>query len=338
VEKGSQDMNTITTIRSPAAIAVGVFFTGVTSWVLLEDVFRHGASVNTKHVMTLAVLAGTIFFGHTMWQELRAWRLGTAFGCIVLFLAGTTTCVLMSAGRNAEVVTNKTLAANSVNTERQRAARDRDEASARYSAALTAEEAECGSGDGIKCQAKRATRKSRREDLDAAEAALRNLRPEQIANADLRAAAQLLSRLPLVTTTAEKTEALLQLFLPFMLSLFCEVGAIVGYSVGLGHRTAMPRIATPANDQQLPPKLPATERRQQLPRSSDAEMVLKALQRAGRPVSNAELATLLGVTPGEASKRVLACRQLLRVERVGRYVAISPAKLASTSASVHRLY
>ena len=125
-------MATNTVVRSHSAIAVGGFFTLVTAYVLLEDVFRHGAPFTTKHLMTLAVLAGTVYFGHRWWTEMAAWRLGTMLGCTVLFVAGTTVCVLMSAGRNAEVVTNKVLVANSVNTDRERTRTDRDEAKTRY--------------------------------------------------------------------------------------------------------------------------------------------------------------------------------------------------------------
>ena len=110
-----------TVVRSPSGIAGGGLFTAVTAYVLLEDVARHGAPLTTQHVITLAVLAGTIYFGHRRWAEFSAWRVGTMLGCAVLFLAGTATCVIVSAGRNAEVVTNKGLAANAQNTDRRRA-------------------------------------------------------------------------------------------------------------------------------------------------------------------------------------------------------------------------
>jgi DNA-binding Lrp family transcriptional regulator len=49
---------------------------------------------------------------------------------------------------------------------------------------------------------------------------------------------------------------------------------------------------------------------------------------AGRPVTNAELARLMGVSPPEASKRITELRHLLeqgvlRKERVGREVRLS---------------
>ena len=312
-------MATNTVVRSHSAIAVGGFFTLVTAYVLLEDVFRHGAPFTTKHLMTLAVLAGTVYFGHALWRELRAWRLGTAFGCVALFLAGTATCVLMSAGRNAEVVTSKVLAANSVNTDRERTRNDRDEAKTRYLAALKAEETECSTGSGEKCQAKRITRKLRREDYDAAEIALRKQAPEQIANSDIRAAAELVARLPFVTASVVAVEALLQLAFPFLQSLFCEIGAVVGFAIGIGHAATQSR--------RLPPPLPKfppqpTAATVSAP-ETDAATVIAALAKAKRPLTNDELAAKLGVTKGEASKRVTALNGAVRRIRMGRHVQIS---------------
>jgi hypothetical protein len=304
-------------VRSWSAIIVGVFFTAVTAYVLLEDVFRHGAALTTKHVMTLAVLAGTVYFGHRWWAEMRAWRLGTMLGCAILFAAGTLTCVLMSAGRNAEVVTNKTLAANAVNTDRARVHNDRDEAKARYLAALKAEEAECASGQGEKCRSKRITTTLRREDFDAAEKVLRGQKPEQIANADIRAAAELISRLPYVTASVVAIEALLQLAFPFLQSLFCEIGAIVGFSIGMGHAAKVARLPPPLP--KVPPQFPVeTEVRH----GSADDAVIAALAKTEGPVSNDELAALMGVTKGESSKRVAALNGVIQKDRVGRKVAI----------------
>jgi hypothetical protein len=57
---------------------------------------------------------------------------------------------------------------------------------------------------------------------------------------------------------------------------------------------------------------------------SDLERtVYAAMILAGRPVSNAELARFMNVSPGEASRRVKALDGVLRKERVGREVRIS---------------
>ncbi len=333
---------TTTTVRSMSAIVVGVFFTAVTGWILTEDVLRHGAPVTTKHVMTLAVLAGTVFFGHALWREVRAWRIGTALGCTVLFLAGTTTCVLMSAGRNAEVVTNKVLVANSVNSGRESAQRDRDEARLRYQAALKAEEAECSDGNGTKCQAKRITRTLRRDEYDAAEATLRTQRPEAIANSDIRAAAELLSRLPYVTANVSALEALLQLAFPFLQSLFCEVGAIVGFAIGLGHTKRQTPLVCPPETvaSTVAATVPATEepatvgegwtpmsvaQARELAKRARAEDLFQELRAARNPLCNDELAKRLNINKGECSRRVTALKEagLLHRQPAGRYVAIS---------------
>lgn len=347
-------MSTTTTVRSWPAILAGVFFTGVTAWVLLEDVY-HGAPINAKHIMTAAVLAGTILFGHWVWHELRSLRLGNAFGCAMLFLAGTCTCVIMSAGRNAEVVLTKALNAKNSNTDRYQAQLDRDEAKRRYTAALDAETGECSSGNGGKCKAKRETTRLLRNDLNAAEAKLVVQRPEQIANADLKAAAGLLTKLPYVTVDATTMESLLQLFFPFSQSLFCEIAAICGFSIGFGsaprrrrefpdlpllpQRSAedaviVPPVATPAsvsvpvvstetvNAEPLKPSAAYLKAKKQKP--TDAQLVLTALEQAGRPVSNDELAALCQVSKGESSKRIANCGDAIVIKRIGRHYAISP--------------
>ena len=337
---------------------MGVFFSLITAFVLLDDVFRHDAPVNTKHVMTLAVLAGTIYFGHRLWPELRRIHLGTSLGCVLLFLAGTTTCVLMSAGRNAEVTTTKSVQANSVNTDRQRALRDRAEAKrvyeqaasgddlsvreakGSYDAAMLAAQTECQTGDGPACKAKRATTAERRkaledaqanlrilaqlrkEDLDAAETRLAAQKPEQIANADIKAMAALIAQLPYVTARVEAIEASLQVAFPFLQSLFCEIAAIVGFSIGFGHRKSVVPEAT-VSASKLPPPLPETRPATKAQRVVPADPVIEALRQARRPLNNDELAAAMQVTKGESSKRVTELNGAVQRIRMGREVQIS---------------
>ena len=312
-----------TIVRSWSAMAVGVAFTLVTCFVLMDDILRHNASVTTKHVMTLAVLFGAIYFGHRWWLELRQLRVGTTLGCAVLFLAGTLTCVVMSAGRNAEATMTKAAEANSANGDRTRAHTDWAEAKASYAAALAAETAECASGAGAKCSAKRITRMVRRGELDEADAKLRMQRPEQIANGDIKHAANLFAQLPFVAAEARVIEATLLLLFPFIQSLFCEIAAIVGFSIALGHRKVKVIEASVVDDKKA---LPIPEKLSPLKIKTvkdEAEEVIAALKKAGRPVSNEELAGLMAVSPGEASKRVSSLNGRVRRVRVGREVAIS---------------
>lgn len=348
-----------TIVRSWSAIAVGVFFTLVTAWVLLEDVY-HGAPINSKHVMTAAVLAGTIFFGHAVWRELRSIRLGNAFGCAMLFLAGTCTCVIMSAGRNAEVVLTKALNAKNSNTDRTQADLDFKEAKARYLSALNAETLECNSGSGSRCKAKRETTRVLRADLNVAESKLATQKPEQIANADLKAAAGLLTKLPYVTVDEATMESLLQLFFPFSQSLFCEIAAICGFSIGFGHSSGARRRQFPDDIPRLPaasvqdaviiPPAPVrtpetgvaapvsfspdTEHRKPVVskpkrvRPTDVQLMHEAINRLGGVAnSQDELAEAMSVGKSEVSKRVRACGDFVLVQRVGNChrVIINPA-------------
>ncbi len=336
-----------TIIISKSAMAVACVFTGVTAYVLLEDVFRHGAAINVKHVMTFAVLLGAIYYGHAAVPQFRAGQYKNALGALFLGVLGTLTCVLMASGRNAEAVNNKVLAANDANTDRARVLTDRNEAKARYLSALKAEDTECASGDGAKCRAKRVSTTLRRQDLDVAEAALRKQPAEVVANGNIKASAELISKLPYVTASTEAIEAALLLIEPFFLSVFCELSAIVGFGMALGYRQAP--VAP-----QLPPPVPLTavaepvapvvepvvepaidpewvpislKQAQELARRARAEAVFEALREAA-PLSNDELAARIGVDKGQCSRRVTDLQSAGLVRRVpapgnGRYVAIT---------------
>lgn len=321
-----------TTIRSFPSILVGVFFVGVTGFVILEDVLRHGAPITTRHVMVGAVILGTVFFGHAMWSEWRARRWLQAVGCCLLFALGTVYCVLSSAGRNGEVIANKALAAAAVNVNRDIARTDLDDARRRYEQATAEEVRECATGAGPLCKAARINTLVRVGQYNDAKVAFAKQAPEQRANGDVHAIALTLSRV--FDKDIDNVEATLLLTFPFLAALFCEIAAIVGFAVGLGHKE-IPRpveggklLAAPdpvagllGSDKW---QLSVNARKVKL---SDQEMVLKALHLRGKPASNEELAEDLSVTPGEASKRRQACEVmgLLKIEKNGKFLAISPA-------------
>jgi uncharacterized membrane protein len=92
-----------------------------------------------------------------------------------------------------------------------------------------------------------------------------------------------------------------------------EVATIVFLGLGLGHKTVS------ASTQ---PK-PVTATTVSEPETLDP--VIAALMKAKRPVTNDELAALLGITKGTASRKVAALNGVIRKDRVGREVAISLA-------------
>lgn len=386
-------MSTSTTVRSWSAIGVAAFFFLVTCFVLFGDVLLQGAPITIKHATSFSVLLGTCYFGHAFWPQIVSWQIGRAMGCALLFMAGTVFCVILSAGRNAETTMNKADDTRAANVERHRLEKELvtakasykaivdsedltlKEARLRYKTALTAEETECSDGQGGRCLKRRAVTADRRKDVDAAETARRDaiemhrkdaadaetklakLPPERIPNAELKAAAELLAKLPFITTPPEGVEALLLVFSPFLQALFCEIATIVAFSIGLGHVVReLPRmplrlpygavtdavtvpsmmptanagvsepVATPASTFSVAevPQVTESYRKAKKQRPTDVQLVLDALEREGRPVSNQELADALSCSEGESSKRLRNCGDAVIVRRAGRYYSISP--------------
>lgn len=145
----------------------------------------------------------------------------------------------------------------------------------------------------------------------------------------MKSAAQLFSRLPLVTADASSIEALLLLLNPFLQSLFCEVAAIVGFGMGIGHQRKVASagkvstLSTPTKpfpEQENVGRKVSKGLKERFPQASDVTMVL---ERVGRPVSNVELAQLLGCSEGESSKRVSEMNGSISRVKIGRCVSIS---------------
>ena len=77
------------------------------------------------------------------------------------------------------------------------------------------------------------------------------------------------------------------------------------------------------------PQLPAISSVENTPRlityAPPRHPVIAALEKAGKPLSNGELARQMGVTAGEASKRRKEVENLLRIWRDGQHVMASLA-------------
>lgn len=248
-----------TSVRPWPAILAAAFFAGVTGYVLFEDVARHGAPINTKHVMTLAVLLGTICFGHWFGPQAKAWRILPAAGCAILFVGGTYMCVFMAAGRNAEAIQAKNATARKLNTERagveaetDTAKADRERTKRQHAEALDAQKAAdadvrvaCATGKGGKC--KGAVQTAEVAALRVAAAAdavsradahywelvgrLAATDPARVENGDVKALAAVYAKLPWVQASAETIEATHILLLPIGMALFAEIGLIVSLSI-----------------------------------------------------------------------------------------------------------
>lgn len=242
-------MQLSTTIRSPGALALGVFFAAVTARTIFDDVWS-GAPVTIAHVNSAAALVAAIASGHMAWPQIKSGRLFSALGLVAILAASTLYIVTSAGSRNAEVVSNKAAAIIKTNEERaalrvkvREAEADVDQAKGEYELAKAAAAKECGSGKRTKCEGRTETRDNAAKDLEKAEShasmtrgKLSLLGPEQLPNAGYKHAAKVAASLPYVTTPADAIEARLILWLPFALVLISEAGTLVFLGMGLGHR------------------------------------------------------------------------------------------------------
>lgn len=85
------------------------------------------------------------------------------------------------------------------------------------------------------------------------------------------------------------------------------------------------QVAMEASDHE-PTTIIAEIKQRSVDREYEWTAMMRAFEQAGKPISNAELATLMGVTPGEASKRCRSNIHLLHIEKCGKEYRIQPLK------------
>ena len=342
-KEGGIDMATYTVVRSRGAIALGAICALGTAVVLFWHV-RALADITTQHVMIALALLVSLGAGHLLWKA--GWRHpGSALAFLVLFLAGTAICVTLSAGRGAELIHNK--ADDALHENAKRIAHEARIASARtdlseakealqrasqaFADATSAAATECNSGPRLRCEGKTKTARdaeslvaSRQKSVDQTDARywvlvaqLADFKPEQVANVDLKQAAKVFAFL--FGYDVEQAMQGLELLWPFIIALVTEFGTIAFLNYGFGHR----RVATSANEERVAATFSATFAASENVANEEKEAVVTALQRAGRPLSNGELAAEMGVSAGESSKRVSALNGAVRKARIGRRVVIS---------------
>jgi hypothetical protein len=149
--------------------------------------------------------------------------------------------------------------------------------------------------------------------------------PEQEANVRLKHAARVFAFFN-PGTDERRIEQGLELVWPFALALIMELGTIVFLGLGLGHdrRRAVSAAEETVSECALLETVSnsATVSRKQCRFGEDAE-VMAVLRSAKKPLTNGQLAALMGVTKGEASKRRKRVAHLLKTERSGREVRVT---------------
>lgn len=282
-------MKTHTVIRSPAAIALGLFFAGVTAYVLFSDVVR-GAPITTGHVLALAAIVAAIASGHMAWPALRAGAIVSGLMLMVLCLGATGYVVVSSGARNAEQAGNKAAAIEAANKTRAHEEKLLAEAEAMLADAQAAMARECASGRGKRCQGREATVNVYEAAIKGHKATLGKLAPP-MAPGGYQHAAKVLASWGLTVT-----EDWLALNMPFVTVLIAELGTIAFLHLGLGHVRHQAPTAAPQPAPTKPPgkRAPRTTtasngRRGRKPDPKVVDFLARFQERNGRAPTGSEI-------------------------------------------------
>lgn len=236
-------------------------------------------------------------------------------------LAGTAYTLTGTIGRQAESHETKALTADAANEGRKlldgELKRARDSlADAQSSAAKACRK----SAYSDNCSAWSHREKAYQARVDQLVIQIGSAKPRKPTAVVEKRIAAAIALLPNVDTPADKLEAAVALILPALLGIFLELAALACAFFGW-HPEAQ---HAPATGQPAAAPQPRRIEHDPIVQLNEDEMaVISALRKAGRPVTNDELAGLMGVSKSEASKRVSACNGHIHRAREGREVRIS---------------
>lgn len=318
------------------AIPVSLAFVYGGLRVLLGPTLMQPDAWQDYHILTMLTVAGTVGAGHLSGIAWRSSRYLAVLGFAVLFVTGTVLVVRQSMNRQAETATASTLAAADINDRILDKRADLKDAKARlaYAEDQIVKES-TGQKCGSRCERWTRTAADRRVVVASIEADIAALGPQKPVNAG---AEHLASLAGFFGHPREKVIALDTLFTPLLVALFFELGSVVSLGFAFRHRASVPPTFAShdeltairdaffaTHDNPSPPK-PGKRVMDRLP-ANVVELkrhpVVEALERNGGEVgSNRELAKLMSVCDGEASKRVREIADRLEVAKIGKQVRI----------------
>lgn len=289
--------------------------------------------------LTILTVVGTIAAGHLMADAWRARHPFAALGFFVLFLSGTTLVVYSSVGRQAEQQGTATLSVEDTNAKITEKTADLQSAKARRDYADRAADKEMtGQRCGPRCREWKQNSKDISVVIAQLEREIAQLGPQKPINAQATAMAEiaLLFHAP---GSKDQMIAALVLLIPFAKTLFFEIGSIVAF--GFAFRQSK-RMLVAANDSvavdfipelsvaaELPsgPDKPKGSGKRELPKGViqlSEHPVFKALQANGGSVtSHRQLAHLLGIDEGAATRRRQEVEEHLSITRAGKQLRIA---------------
>jgi hypothetical protein len=343
------------------ARAAGVLSAGAALYVLTQDAIRTGQWTTDDLLMPVLVVL-TISASHLVGAALRARALLAALGFLVLALIGTSLIVYTSVGRQARIAETEDGAAavvsstvSSLKAEMAAIADKRGVTDELLTNARAAVAIACASGNGPKCKGAQATAEVYSAAVTGYDADTDKLRGKLAAAGPVPVTGAKAARMASVIAVfyadekgvTEKLTRAFRLFEPFAYSLFWELGSLIALSYGFAHgrRATLETISGRQGRPEIearqplpePPEVPpqggpkgGNRIRKPLPANvvpfAGKHPVIAALEQSGGTVaSNRELAAIMGVSPGESTKRVREVAGQLRLERSGKELRISLA-------------
>jgi hypothetical protein len=243
----------------PLAIIAGCAFTAGGLFILLGDAVFTPRAWTTYQWLTILTVFGTICAGHLVGHSWRNRRPLAVVGFAVIFTAGTLLVVYQSAGRQAETIGNKAAASEHRNALIASKLEQRDKAVMELDAIklrIEAEEAgwpdangrkKKAPGCGTDCRSLKADRDLTQGQIDRLQREVADLGPPVTVNAQADYAAQLVA---LLGGDLNKWKGGLLLFMPFLTTMFFEIGIITALGYAFEHRPRSDRrvlVETPSD-------------------------------------------------------------------------------------------
>jgi hypothetical protein len=311
-------MKTKYTLHSLPAIVGGTIAAGGAIALLTRDAYATGLTLD--HALMPVLVGLTILTGHLAVQALKEWKLLSCSGFLALAVLGSGITVYETMGRRAETRDAKVAQAAKSVDQYAAIAADYRRATELVTQAETWVASECRSGAGAKCRGNQFVLSQRSAHASSLKAQLEQATaPAPVDPKADRAAAVA----GLLGYSADMTKKAVQTFEPFVLPLFLELGAIILFGFGVGHRSvpvSRVSVGVPAET----PKALSFER----PLTDDeVEQIRRLLEGRSAPVTNDELAALAGVTKSEMSKRTSKAQEMgvIHKFKAGRFNQIGRA-------------
>lgn len=332
-------MTTDTPQIRPLAIIAGVACVVTALTILLGPSLFNPAEWTQYHFITVSVVFLTIAFLHLRSEAWANKRRLAACGFVLLAVVGTFLIVGQSVGRQVEATETEALTAEKLNERLATKGGELKDASDRLKYAEDRFEQESTGQKCLdRCNHWKRTATERRIVVKAIEAEIAALGPPKPVNAKAEAVADFLA---VFGVDRKWTIGAYTLIEPFAKTLLLEFGSVLSFGYAFPHRPSV--AADPLLDERLPtpemfafvgdlpdPTPPKPRKRkttQRLPAnvvSFADHPVSKALRENGGSVSsNRELARLMGVCDGEASKRWQEVAGQLNVQRDGKRLRIA---------------